>query len=476
MNADKTRRMALVMALLLSAAVLAAHRQTFFRPFDDTQQESIASFHAYGLAAANGAGLWPNPFVARQIDLGHSRIKPYPHWPNGFFLFFEGVLRIFGRTETVGRSVAVLGSLLAFTLIAASLNSSSVLVYGAVPLALLSAAGRDSAPFVFADVALYVFVGGLLWISARPGESKPGNWVFRAAMIAGLFFNHLLAPYAAVIVLLRWFEKRSARNLAIDAGALAAGSAAVLAALAAGAGELQAGAAELASAFQLRSNYPLESWYRILTQDVRDSLNLGWISTLAVAVAWVVALAARQWRVVLLLPAFLLFALTLREYVAAHHFTRLPFIFFCLVTLLAGAGVVLDRLLRSRARLLASIVVAAALAVPITGGKRRYEPDPLVASSRHSLMRIVADPQWAASLGRCNAFQFHLDNRHYNPEDRIGQFFLGRQVVERVRGGDPIRTCLVDLVNQRVLGPFSSSAPIPPGPDSRPAGSPPPAR
>ncbi len=244
--------------LLIAAAVLVVHRRTFWRPFDDTPQESLASFHAYGLAAASGVHLWPNPIVARDVDVTQSQVRPYPHWPNGFFLLFEGVLRIFGRSETVGRWFAVLGTLLAFTLTVVSLGRQDLLLYLTLPLILLSGPGRDSIPFVFIDVAMYMWIGILLWITAHLWRTPHYNFIFRAAMLVALFFNQLVLPYVAVIVVFKWFERGSIRDLILDMAVLATGGAAVLFALASSAGSLQAGAKELyrIADFRARSQTP----------------------------------------------------------------------------------------------------------------------------------------------------------------------------------------------------------------------------
>jgi hypothetical protein len=143
--------------------------------------------------------------------------------------------------------------------------------------------------------------------------------------------------------------------------------------------------------------------------------------------------------------------------VGSHHFARLPLAFFSLITVLSAVGVVLDRIRRAdwspaRATVIQALI-AAALAVPVSAGERQFRTDHFVQSSRHALVRISSDPKLAAALDQCNAFHFRLDERFYNPDDRIGQFFFGRRVVERVRRGDPIRTCVVDLVHATVLGP-----------------------
>ncbi|HYM13649.1 MAG TPA: hypothetical protein VEU62_23115 [Bryobacterales bacterium] len=447
-------RRRLLAALLLAAGVLAAFHRVYWRPFDNTGQESVASFHAYGFAAASAVGLWPDPVVARDIDIGHSRIKPYPHWPNAFFLLFEAVLRVFGRTEAVGRSFAILGTLLGFLLTIVSLKRNDLLLYLSLPLLLLSSAGRDSVPFVFADVALYFWIGALLWITAHLAGRRHYNLIFRAAMLAALCSNHLIAPYAAVVVFLKWRESGSARDLLADLAFLGAGGLAVLLMLAASVGSLPAGLAELRNVFAIRSQQ--QGWFRELEWELRESLYLGPASIWLVAAAWLVVFAGRQWRTAILLPSFLLFTLLLREYVIAHHFARLPFVFFSLVTLLVAVELALERLAgrRSWGRLwpAARVVMALLFAARLSFSPRQYGPDPMVSATRRALYRIVDAPENRAALARCNAFDFAHYEHHVNPYDRIGQFFFGRQVVERVRSGAPIRRCWVDLENETVRG------------------------
>lgn len=444
----------LAAVLLLAAAVLAFHRHTYWRPFEDTPQESLASFHAYSFAAANGAGLGFNPIVARHVNIEDSQIQRYPHWPNGFFLVFEGVLRVFGRTETVGRSFAILGTLLGFTLVVVSLGRNELLVYATVPLTLLSGMGRDAVPFVFIDMALIGSVGALLWVTAHLASSRHYNLVFRSVMLAALLLNHLVAPYAVVIILLKWSESRSNRDLLIDLATLGAGAGAVLLALAVALVDPRAGVAELYRIFAFRSGGSLELWYDALNWDLRQSLRLEPLTSYLVAAAWLIALAARQWRTAILLPSFLLYGLVLREYVATHVFARLLLIFFSLLTVLVAVEVMAQRFQRlkgwSRALPAARALVAVTLAVRAGLGTQQYETDPQVQSARHSLMRIVNKPENAAALERCNAFRFvHIGHRA-DPHDRIGQFFFAQRVVERIRRGEPVRRCLVDLEHEVV--------------------------
>jgi hypothetical protein len=436
----------LVLALASAGAVLAFHSDTYWRPFDDSPQESVVSFHAFGFAAANGAGLWPNPFVARDIDVRESRIRPYPHWPNGFFLLFELVLRTFGRTEVVGRWFAILGTMLGFTLIVVSVGERTRLLYAALPLILLSSSGRDSVPFVFLDVAQYVWIGALLWITAHLSESRHYNGIFRAATLAALFFNQLVLPYAAVIIILKWTKQRSARDLILDCAALGAGGVSIMLAMAAGAGSIDAGRGELIRIFRYRASQPLGDWSKALAGELRDGLHLGWAGIILVAAAWVVCLRAREWRIVSLAPSYLLFGLVLREYVTMHHFARLLLVFFCLATLLAGAELAAAFLgPRLRAAVLAAGMIG--LAARLAGGVQQYQPNRGMQMARSALVRMTSDPVRSAALARCNAFQFNPDYRdeHFDPFDRMGQFFFGPQIVERVRQGTAIRRCRIDF-------------------------------
>jgi hypothetical protein len=431
--------------LVLAALILAAHRDIYWRAFDGHPQESTVSFHAYGFAAANGAGLGSNPLVARHIDIRESRIEPYNHWPNGFFLFFEAVLRIFGRTESAGRWVAILGTLAGFTLVIVSVGRQDFLIYAVLPLLLLSAAGRDSIGFVFLDVALHFFLGVLLWITAYLGRHRYYNWMFRFTMIAALLFNHLIAPYAAMMILLKWRESRSARGLLVDFAVLGAGFAAVLLALAAGFGDLRAGAGELLRIFQVRASAPAANWLSALYEELRTLFHIGPAGVLLVAVSWALCVWRREWRTAALIPSFLLFTILLREYVARHHFARLPFVLFSLLTVAVAFELVIARLPRFRHGARAAAIVL--LAVVVGAGKQQYEINLGMQVGRAALVRLVSDPRQQPALAQCNAFTFQPDIREedFDPFGLMGQFFFGPQVVRRIVNGDPIRRCTVDL-------------------------------
>jgi hypothetical protein len=427
----------LLVTLALAAGVLGAYREVYWRPFDDVAQESVPSFHSFGFAAASTVHLWPNPLAARDVDLAAGRVTMYPHWTNTFFLVLEAAVHLFGATETVGRSVAILGSLLAFTLIAVSLDRKTWLVYAAVPLVLLSGPGRDDIPFVFADVALYVAIGVLYWTASRPS--------FRGALLAALVLNPLVLPYALVVILLRRVARGSNRQLGVDLGILAGGGVVVAAALVHASG----GFRELGSILQLRSQWPLADLTIALRRDVLRTLNLEPLSNHFVAAAWVVCLLARQWRTAALLPSFLFFSLLLREYVATHEFTRLPLVFFSLVTVGAALEVILawlePKLPRAWTAGAVRILLAAVLAVRVGAGTQRYVPEPRLQAARQRLFQIVDDPANAVLLERCNVFTFSGDRRRWLPDSRMGQFFFGRRVADRVRRGGPLYPCRVDL-------------------------------
>ena len=175
MSPSRTR---LAVALLLAAVALAAARDTYWRPFDDTAQESVASGYAYGFAAASVADLAPNPIVARFPNSSTGRVVPYPHWTNGFFLLLEGWLRIFGRTETAGRSLALLLNLAGFALVIAALGREDWLLYLTLPLLVVSAIGRDALPFVFNDAVLCCSIGALLFFGTRGHHAgSQGNFL-----------------------------------------------------------------------------------------------------------------------------------------------------------------------------------------------------------------------------------------------------------------------------------------------------------
>jgi hypothetical protein len=442
----------LALAVAASLVILALERRVYWRSFEDDEQESLTSYFAYGFAAANAApGVLPS-VVAHTIDLRRSEVRPWPHWPNGFFLLFEGVLRLFGRTESVGRSFAIAGNFLAFVLVLASLEHQDRLVAFALPWILLSFMGRDAVPFVFLDVALHFWVGFLLWWTARPQGG--GDAVFRAALAAALVSNHLVAVYALPVILLRWFENRRTRALIWDLLTLGAAAAGILLALIAAKPDFSSGWEEMQDIVQERSVGSLGALYVELCRDVILGLNLEPVSVFALAAAWGVVAAAKRWRTALLLPCFLLLSLILRQYVIVHNFSRLLFVFFGLITVTVATGVIADRLGRRIARprllLLGRLLVLGFLAFRSAGAPQRYRPDPGVQATRQALFRLLENPETASELARCNAFRFQTTGHYAAPHRGIGQFLFGLQVLDRLRQGEPIRRCLVDLPQGRV--------------------------
>lgn len=436
----------LALAAAASLVILALERRVYWRPFEDDEQESITSYFAYGFAAANAAP--GGPFlVARTIRIRSSEVHPWPHWPNGFFLLFEAVLRLFGRTESVGRSFAIAGNVLAFVLVLASLQREDRLVAFALPWVLLSSMGRDAVPFVFLDVALHFGVGFLLWWTAR--RQGGGDAGFRAALAAALVSNHLVAIYALPVILLRWFENRRTRALFWDLTTLATAAAGILLALAAAKPDLSSGWEELQEITQKRSTGSLRALYVELCRDVILGLNLEPASVYALAAAWGIVAAARRWRTAMLLPSFLLLSLILRQYVIVHNFSRLLFVFFGLITVTVATGVIAEllgrRIARPRLLLAGRLLALGFLAFRSAAAPQRYRPDPGVQATRQALFGLLKNPQTAAALARCNAFQFQTSGHYADPNRGIGQFLFGRQVVERLRKGEPVRPCRVDL-------------------------------
>ncbi len=91
--------------------------------------------------------------------------------------------------------------------------------------------------------------------------------------------------------------------------------------------------------------------------------------------------------------------------------------------------------------------MAAGLAVRVAASRQFYHLGPLIEATRSSLIEMV---RRRAALDRCNAFEFVNVGHQADPADRMGQFFFGRRVVERLRRGDPIRPCQVDLAGRTV--------------------------
>ena len=229
----------------------------------------------------------------------------------------------------------------------------------------------------------------------------------------------------------------------IDLAVLGAGGTSVLLALAAGAGDLSAGCGELVRILRHRSSEPFGNWLEALGGELGQSLGLGRATAPLLGAAWLACLKGRQWRAAALLPAYLLFALVLREYVTVHHFARLPLVFFSLVTLALGVELAIGWLGRGRMWSL-----ALAVALRVSGGHPQSEMTREMHFAQSLLLKMVDDPR----LARCNAFEFYRDYRteHFDPFGRMGQFYFGTQVVERVRQGAPVERCILDFESSEI--------------------------
>jgi hypothetical protein len=99
----------------------------------------------------------------------------------------------------------------------------------------------------------------------------------------------------------------------------------------------------------------------------------------------------------------LLFTLLLRESVTAHHFARLPFIFFSLVTMMVAVGIALEKvapLPRTPCAQPAAGSDPAGQPSHLSFSPRQYDTDLKLASTSATLMRIVSKAENQAALAR----------------------------------------------------------------------------
>lgn len=216
---NKIVKINLLFAILLSVAILAANRDVFWRPYIYNPHDALVSAHAHGFAMTNFAAGWKNPVMAKEIDLENGAIREYNHWPNGFFLVLAGAIKIFGSTEAVGRTVALLFTLSGLFFLAAAWRDRRGFVYLAIPLVLASRLGRDALPFVFLDAALFFFIALLSYavsLAEKEKTRRPAKILFRAVAIISPFFCQLIAPFTAAGAVVLYFFHKNKKQLAAD--------------------------------------------------------------------------------------------------------------------------------------------------------------------------------------------------------------------------------------------------------------------
>ena len=471
-----------ITAIAATMAILWFERDVFWRPYNDEGQESLVSFAAHDFAITNYAGFNKNPIVAHRVYLPNGTIVAYNHWPNGFFATLALAIKIFGNSETTGRSVAIAFVLAGAILMLLAVNKTrnSFLMFLALPLFFLNPAGRDSIPFVFADAALFFFIGLTFFLTSRHDCGKIYKYLFRIAIFVSMLFSQLIIPYFFVLIIVKYIWNRDKKEAAIDLILLLLAFSLILIGLSYDGSSFASGFRSLYQIFLHRSSLDVINQesvsfvgiFKVLIWELHGDFNwptrsflyavfsLVAITSFIIA-SWIILIKKRDWLAASLLPAFVLFALILKNYVGAHHFTRLPFVFFSIITVCMAMDCVLTAICEKISRpvfltysRMAAIVVLSwwgysFLSIPQWYNKVYDDID----NTRNTLAQITSRNDNQLLLVSCTAMEFRYDRtKFHNPEDRIAGFYLDEYIIRATKTDNaPTQKCLIDLDNQTVL-------------------------
>ncbi|MBU5636454.1 hypothetical protein KOM00_06865 [Geomonas sp. Red69] len=431
-------------SVLAVAAILYLRRADYWRPYNDTPQESVVSMHAHGFAVANFAGVWPNPVLARDVDVEHGKITEYNHWPNAFFLTLAAAIKLFGNTEMVGRSLALLYTIPGLYLLAFAFRNKSGVSYLAVPVLLVSPIGRDCLSFVFIDAALLFWIGFLAAaVSLTRDRPATATRLFRLGSLVAPFFIHLIAPFAFFGALARfWWGHRDRNVLCRDLLCVVGAFCTVMFFLSWTSSGLAAGARELLAQYLHRANLSqrysenIGLFSLLITLAKHFYVNLGYFA-LVLPLAFV-NLARRRSLQAYLLPAVLVYTLLLRNYIGLHVFANLPLVSISTFTLVAGAEQVWpDERLWPRVAL-GAVLVASLFPTRLFS---YYCVDQHVNAQVRALRLL--EPEILKSP--CNSFTI-VGGDNY----RVPQMFCGERVVRGIVNGEPKRHGVIDLGRRTV--------------------------
>lgn len=461
----------LIVSTILTALLLARSWGDFIRPFEDTLQESLASFHSYGFALSNRVLDLHNPFIARDLNCYLGEVREYNHWPNGFFALFNGVISVFGTSPLVGRLTALILGLAGLSLIVMAFYRRYPLIAFLLPLTVASSLGRDALSFVFIDAMSLPIIGAAWYLTVRRQAQGRGSGLLRSVLLVSPFFLHLTSIFTLFAVLWAWTAHRSWRRALADLACWFGGLVAVLIALSWTEEGLSSGARELLDQYIHRAsldgvNPEYVGWGDLLsTMSATIRANvffaLPWSSLMWLALAAIVALVwlARRTPATLVLVAAItlstvVYALALRNYIGVHLFARLP-----ITVLLTAAGLIalsawvapspapaLSRGVPARPSVtrtvMASVLLAVSLGALMLQG-RTYSTD-------EDVVRMSATLSHIAQTTDISSFSQFQDTNHttVDPRElfpRMCQYYFGPQIVESITTKLTDRVFPVDL-------------------------------
>lgn len=433
------KKLLFCLSALAVIAILYLGRSSYWRPYNDTEQESVASIHAHGFAIANFAGLGRNPVVARHIDVQTGTVVEYNHWPNAFFLTLAAAIKLFGNTETVGRSVALLYTIPGLYLLAFAFRNRNGLSYLVVPIVICTPIGRACLPFVFVDAALLFWIGFMAAaVSLIHSNPSLSTRLFRAGAVIAPFFIQLIAPFAFFGAVARYLcGHRCRKTLWYDLLCVVGAFLLVLFFLSWTSKGVAAGASELAAQYLHRASVSMRYEENVSFVDLIRTmakhyyLNLGMFAIL-LPLAYANLIRQRSPQVCLLLAA-LVYGVLLRNYVGIHVFANLPLISVSLFTLWSGIErITVAEGLAGRT----SIALLLVISFFTTSGFSYYALDHAV----NYQVRPLRSMEGEVLRSQYNCF-FVQDGDNY----RIPQMFCGERVVRGIMAGEKKKMGVINL-------------------------------
>lgn len=439
-----TRALFLLLSLLAVAALLYVGRAHYWRPYQDTPQESVVSMHAHGFALANFAGLGRNPVIAREIDVANGAVSEYNHWPNAFFLTLAAAIKLFGNTETVGRSLALAYTVSGLFLLAFAFRNKTGLSYLVVPVVVASPIGRDCLSFVFID-ASFIFWIGFLAASVSLTRSRPllATRLFRSGALVAPFFIHLIAPFAFMGGVARFLcAHRDKRTLFYDLLCVVGAFVAVILLLCWTGRGFVSGGQELLAQYLHRANlsqrYNENVGLATLFAFLGDycGVNLGPFRVL-LPFSYLYLVRQRSLQSHLLL-AVLVYSLLLRNYVGVHVFANLPFVAVSFFTLVSG----LERMREQSAGLRWAVAGCLLVSLFLPRHFSYYDLNGVVMFQTKALQSLRAD------IERSPYNRFTILN---GDNCKVAQFYCGERVLRGIVNGEEKRRGVIDLKYRTVL-------------------------
>lgn len=445
-----------ILSFILVITILIFHRQIYWRPYNETIQYSLASYHAHGFAIANFAGLGKNPFVAREINIGEAKIQIYNHWPNLFFLTLSLAIKIFGNIEVVGRTVAILYNLIGLYLLAFSFRGKRGFSFIGVPLLLLAPLGKAAIPFVFIDASFILWIGILSAIaSLNITKIKLSTYLFRSGIFISHFFIQLIFPFTIFLAYSRFIQHKNIKKFIIDLIIVFISFSLIIIFLSWNEKGIYKGFHELLLQFLHRSSIVLRypenvTFVQLLLNFIRHLVYNFGLLTLFLPFSYYYIYRKKNCALYLL-PAVIVYSVIMRNYVGVHTFANLPFIAISYMSLLLGLEILMNDIFNKKEKNKIIKTIFLFLFVSLLSMNIILAIKPIFFASVFNEKYYLIDKQMANERQLFLNIKNKIEYSHYNAfiiQDgtyRIDQFFLGEKVINGIINKNKKKSAYINL-------------------------------